>query len=114
MTDTPIFPSVAPQVQVVSADTVFSALADPARRRILIGLADGVPRTATAVTAFSGRRFDATLKHLAAMKTAGFLVTAPDATDRRRQAYSLAPGIIVATGPDGRKTMDFGYCLVRF
>lgn len=106
-------PTVMTTAKTVPADTVFAALGDPTRRRILLAMADGKPRTATAVTSFSGKRFDATLKHLIALRNAGLIVAAQDAADGRRQAYTLAPSVIVTDAPEG-KTMDFGYCMVRF
>ena len=113
MTPAAPLPTVTTTVKTVPADTVFAALGDATRRRILLGMADGKPRTATAVATFSGKRFDATLKHLVALRNAGLIVASQDATDGRRQAYTLAPSIIVTDSPAG-KTMDFGYCLVRF
>lgn len=113
MTPAASLPTVTTTVKTVPADTVFAALGDATRRRILLGMADGKPRTATAVASFSGKRFDATLKHLVALRNAGLLVAAQDATDGRRQAYTLAPSVIVTTTAEG-KTMDFGYCVVRF
>lgn len=113
MTPAASFPTLTTTVQTVSADTVFAALGDATRRRILLGVADGKPRTATAIASFSGKRFDATLKHLIALRNAGLLVAAQDAVDGRRQAYTLAPSVIVTNAAEG-KTMDFGYCIVRF
>jgi len=103
---------VTTTVKTVPPDTVFAALGDSTRRRILLAMADGKPRTATAIATFSGKRFDATLKHLIALRNAGLLVAAQDTTDGRRQAYTLAPSVIVSGAPEG-KTMDFGNCLVR-
>ncbi len=113
MTPAAPFPTVTTTKNTVTADTVFAALGDSTRRRILLAMADGKPRTATAVTSFSGKRFDATLKHLIALRNAGLIVAFQDAVDGRRQAYTLAPSTIVTDAPEG-KTMDFGYCLVRF
>jgi len=62
------------------------ALGDPARRRILLGMADGTPRTATVVARFSGKRFDATIKHLLFLRNAGLLVSKADSNDGRREA----------------------------
>ena len=103
----------APPPQVIPADTVHAALGDPTRRRLLQILADGQGRTATVLAGNVGKRLDATLKHLVALRNAGLIVASQDATDGRRQAYTLAPSIIVTDSPAG-KTMDFGYCLVRF
>lgn len=113
MTTSLPFPTVTTTVQTMDADTVFAALGDRTRRRILLALADGKPRTATAIVPASGKRFDATLKHLVALRNAGLIVTSQDQKDGRRQAYTLAPSVVVTEATDG-KTMDFGYCLVRF
>ena len=107
-------PTVPIAVKTVDADTVFAALGDATRRRILLGLSDGKPRTATVVRSISGQRLSATIKNLAALRNAGLVVTSQDKVDGRRQAYSLAPSVAVQELPDGKKTMDFGYCLVRF
>jgi DNA-binding transcriptional ArsR family regulator len=113
MSDAAPFPTVQIIVKPVSADTVFAALGEPTRRRLLLALSDGVPRRATDLTKTAGKRFDATLKHLIALRNAGLIVANPDPTDSRRQLYSLAPSVRVAQTPEG-KTMDFGYCVVRF
>ncbi len=113
MTPPASFPTVTQTVKTVDADTVFAALSERTRRRILLAMADGKPRTATAVAGLSGKKFDATLKHLIALRNAGLIVAAQDAVDGRRQAYTLAPSLIVTDAPEG-KTMDFGYCVVRF
>jgi DNA-binding transcriptional ArsR family regulator len=112
VSDLPTNPGAPESLPAINADTVFAALGDPARRRILQTLADGQPRSATALAPAAGKRFDATLKHLVALRQAGFVVSKQDPTDGRRQAYTLAPSVRVATGPEGR-TMDFGYCVVR-
>ena len=113
MSDAAPFPTVQVTVKTVDADTVFASLGDRTRRRLLLALSDGQPRRATALTPASGKRFDATLKHLIALRNAGLIVAAPDPADSRRQRYALAPSVNVAQTPEGR-TMDFGYCLVRF
>ena len=107
-------PTVPVTVRTVDADTVFAALGDSTRRRILLGLSDGKPRTATAAQSLSGQRLSATIKNLAALRNAGLVVTSQDPVDGRRQAYSLAPSVVVQQTPDGKRTLDFGYCLVRF
>ncbi|MBE7497045.1 MAG: helix-turn-helix transcriptional regulator [Verrucomicrobiaceae bacterium] len=54
----------APPPQVIPADTVYAALGDPTRRRLLQILADGQGRTATVPAGNVGKRLDATLKRL--------------------------------------------------
>lgn len=105
-------PTVPVEVRVIPADTVFAALGEPTRRRILVALFDRQPRTATVLARAAGKRLDATLKHLFALRNAGLIVAEQDRVDGRRQAYQLAPSVKVAETPEGR-TMDFGYCLIR-
>ena len=112
MSEPASLPTVPVTVKTVDADTVFAALGDRTRRRILLALFDGQPRRATVLAGASGKRFDATLKHLVALRNAGLIVAALDPVDARRQVYTLAPSVKVAETPEGR-TMDFGYCLVR-
>jgi DNA-binding transcriptional ArsR family regulator len=59
-----------------------------------------------------GRRLDATLKHLIALRAAGLVVTRPDPVDGRRMLYSLAPTVPVVKTDKGA-VMDFGCCVVR-
>ena len=102
----------APPPQVIPADTVYAALGDPTRRRLLQILTDGQGRTATVLAGNVGKRLDATLKHLVALRGAGLVITAENPQDGRRQLYHLAPAI-PATKTERGWEMDFGYCLVR-
>ena len=112
MSDPAPLPSVTVTVKTVDADTVFAALGDRTRRRLLLVMCDRQPRRAKAFTGMAGKRFEATLKHLIALRNAGLIVANPDPTDSRRQLYSLAPSVKVTDSPEG-KTMDFGCCVVR-
>ena len=115
MPDDPL--SSAPPANTANAprwepDLIFPVLADPVRRGLLLALArDGAAPAARLGTAV-GRRLDATLKHLVAMRRAGLLVMAPDPADRRRQLYSLSPSVPLAATASGR-VVDFGFCLLR-
>lgn len=102
----------APPPKVISADTVYAALGDPTRRRLLQILADGQGRTATTLAGNVGKRLDATLKHLVALRGAGLVITAENPQDGRRLLYHLSPSIPVKKTDTGWE-MDFGYCLVR-
>ncbi len=106
----PSLPVSAPQV--VPPDTVYAALGDPVRRRLIQTLADGQPRTATALTGSSSRRLDATLKHLVNLRGAGLVITTANPGDGRRQLYRLNPTIPVTKTETGWE-IDFGYCVVR-
>ena len=112
MSDSPSFPTVQTTVRTVSADTVFAVLGDPTRRRILLAMTDRKPHRAKALSTISGKRFDATLKHIIALRDAGFITAEYDPADGRRQLYTLSPSIKITDAPEGR-TMDFGYCIVR-
>jgi len=102
----------APPSQVIPADTVYAALGDPTRRRLLQILADGQGRTASVLAGGVGKRLDATLKHLVALRGAGLVITAENPQDGYRLLYHLAPAI-PATKTERGWEMDFGYCLVR-
>lgn len=112
MSDSPQLPTVPIAVRTVDSDTVYEALGEPSRRRILVALFDGRPRRAAELGSAIGKRLDTTVKHLDVLKKAGMVVTADDPTDRRRQVYTLAPFAKTETTPQGR-TIDFGYCLMR-
>jgi DNA-binding transcriptional ArsR family regulator len=102
----------APPPQVIPADTVYAALGDPTRRRILQILVSGKGLTATTLAGNVGKRLDATLKHLVALRGAGLVITADNPQDGRRLLYHLAPSIPVTKTEHGWE-LDFGYCLVR-
>ena len=93
-------------------DVIFAALADPVRRRLLQILTDGKPRPASQLAPSVGRRLDATLKHLGALRDAGFLLASPDPADARRQLYALGPAVSVNRTEQGME-MDFGCCVVQ-
>ena len=93
-------------------DLIFPVLADPARRKLLLALARGGPRPGTVLKTSAGRRLDATLKHLAAMRSAGLVVVQPDREDGRRQLYGLAPSVPLVKTEAGN-VIDFGFCLLR-
>lgn len=98
----------------VPPDVIYAALGDPRRRRILQCLADGKARTATELKTVAGKRLDATLKHLVALRQSGLVVTLPNAADGRRQLYGLSPHVAVKQTETGGWEMDFGCCVVRF
>ena len=94
-------------------DLIFSLLSDPVRRRLLLNLARcGVGQAASQLNGGVGRRLDATLKHLTALRNAGLLVTQPDKVDARRMLYSLSPAVPVTKSEQGA-AMDFGFVTVR-
>ena len=112
MSSDPLPSATAPVTLQWKPDEIFSVLAEPARRAILRSLALGKPKAASELRGATSLRLDATLKHLAAMRSAGLLVTAPDSTDGRRMLYSLAPSVPVVKSPEG-VVIDFGCCVLR-
>ena len=58
---------------VIPADTVYAALGDPTRRRLLQILAHCHGLTATALAGNVSKRLDATLKHLTNLRGAGLV-----------------------------------------
>lgn len=106
-------PTVPVTVRTIDADTVFAVLGEPSRRRILVALADGKFHIARGLSGTQPKHYDSNRKHLDVLVKAGLVVAEPDPADQRRQHYKLAPSVLVAETPEGRRTMDFGYCMVR-
>jgi DNA-binding transcriptional ArsR family regulator len=75
-----------PDIEAV-AEEVFTALADPSRRRILAALAAGGPATATDLATRLPISRQAIAKHLALLAEAGLVATEPG--ERRRVRYRL-------------------------
>jgi predicted transcriptional regulator len=93
-------------------DRVFAVLGDPVRRRLLVSLARSGAQTGVELKTAANRRLDATLKHLAEMRSAGLVVTAENPKDGRRLLYSLSSAVPVENTPAGT-VVDFGFCLLR-
>jgi DNA-binding transcriptional ArsR family regulator len=87
-------------------------LADPARRGILFAMARGGAQPATILKSSAGKRLDAALKHLTALRKSGIATAAPDPTDGRRTLYGLSPNVTVVKSAEGT-SLDFGCCVVR-
>jgi DNA-binding transcriptional ArsR family regulator len=100
-----------PVTQDWSPDVVFAMLADPARRRALLAIARTQPQAATSLTGASGKRMDATLKHLITLREAGMLTTSPDPKDGRRTLYGLSPKMKIIKSAQGA-VLDFGCCII--
>lgn len=92
---------------------IFPIIADPVRRGLLRSLARGGAKAATELTSSSGRRLDATLKHLATMRAAGLVTLSPDPADKRRQLYSLAAEVPLRETSGGGREIDFGSFVLR-
>src|SRR5438046_2839183 len=111
--DEPSFlPKVTERVRVIDEQTIFAALSDETRRRLLRALFDGQWHAAGS---FGGTRKgrESIRKHLDVLVKAGLLISEPDPAFRKRQRFQLAPAVKAATSPEGQRTMDFGYCIVR-
>ncbi|MFN7137929.1 MAG: ArsR/SmtB family transcription factor [Limisphaerales bacterium] len=109
MPETPPTSGITPGSLQWNPDLVFSALAEPVRRRLLIALAQKNLQSATQLLPIGARTLDATLKHLVTMRAAGMVVPSPDPLDGRRQLYSISPAIKVLKSED-RVHLDFGFC----
>lgn len=84
MDEPPSLPTVPVTVRIIDPDTVFAALVEPSRRRLLVAMFDGQPRTGAVLARGLGKRLSATLKHLVALRQAGLIVMEPDKVDGRR------------------------------
>lgn len=105
-------PAATANVPAVPADTVFSVLSEPARRRILGALFDGQWHAARSLGGSLPKQFDLIRKHLDVLVKARLVEAQFDPQDKRRQVYRLAGTVKTETTPQGR-TMDFGCCIVR-
>ena len=76
-------------------------------------LADGQSRTASTCAKAVGKRLDAALKHLIALRDAAMVTSTPDPVDSRRQLYALSPDIVMSTSENGLREMDFGCAVLR-
>jgi DNA-binding transcriptional ArsR family regulator len=72
------------------ADPIFAALADPTRRRVILGLSERGPATATALARDLPVTRQAVAKHLAALQEAG-LVTGERVGREHRYRLTPAP-----------------------
>ena len=113
MADTNPSPAPVAKAAAWNEDLIYSMLADPVRRQLLLTLAQNGGQPASGLMSGVGRRLDATLKQLTTLREAGLLVTTPDRVDKRRVLYSLAPSVPVVKTETG-VTIDFGFCQLRF
>jgi DNA-binding transcriptional ArsR family regulator len=103
---------VTTTVRTIEADSVFEALSDPSRRRILVALFDGQWHAVSGMGGPYPKHRDLIRKHCDALVKGGFIESQPDPADERRKVYRLTPIVKPATTPESR-TMDFGCCIIR-
>ncbi|MFM2083165.1 MAG: Winged helix DNA-binding domain [Verrucomicrobiota bacterium] len=94
-------------------DLIFETLADRPRRRLLVALAARGPQPASDLMGASGRRLDATLKHLASLRSSGLVVQQENPGDGRKYLYALAPTVPIVRTEKGA-ALEFGFCAVRW
>ncbi len=92
-------------------DLIYWALAEPPRRHLLFALAGG-PQTAGNLIGVSGRRLDATLKHLQTLREAGLVAQRENPGDGRKYLYALTPTVPLQKTETG-VVLDFGFLAVR-
>jgi hypothetical protein len=109
----PTPPSHAPSQPLRwSEDEIFAVMSNHARRRIIKALANGQGRTATDLTATTGKKLDATIKDCCILAKAGFLQMSPDPVDGRKMRYTLPPHLPITPTATGWE-LDFGCCVLR-
>ena len=104
--------STTPPTPIWDADLVFHALGEPIRRSIMASLAGRPLQTATELCVTTGRRLDATLKHLIVLRAGKLVVTEENPRDGRRLLYRLAPEVIVRR-TETVTELDFGCGVLR-
>lgn len=75
-------------------------------------LANAIGRSATDLTATTGKRLDATIKDCSALVKAGFLQMAPSPVDGRKMLYTLVPAVPITKTASGWE-LDLGCCVLR-
>jgi DNA-binding transcriptional ArsR family regulator len=112
MSDTSLPANTNPDGPIWDEDLIYETLANRARRRLLISLAAGGPQPAADLTGASGKRLDATLKHLISLRAAKLVVQQENPRDGRKYLYALAPNVPVTKTEQGA-VLDFGFVTVR-
>ena len=102
----------SPSVRAFAAETIFAALNDETRRRILAALVDGQFHASPGYTGGHPKERDVYRKHCAVLVKAGLIVGQEDPSMPRQSVYKLAPAVKVETGAAG-STLDFGWCVLR-
>lgn len=79
---------------------------------IYLALAAGGPQPAGDLIGASGRRLDATLKHLQTLREAGLVTLRENPGDGRKYLYALTPNVPLKKTDKGA-VLDFGFLTVR-
>ena len=93
-------------------DVVFWLLGDPLRRQLFFTLGRSGLKSGSELKTSAARNLGATLKHLALMCEAGFIVKTANPKDGRQPLYGLAPLVPLKKTESG-SVIDFGFCLLR-
>ena len=80
--------SILKKTRDESQETLFTALADPLRRNLLVNLAENSPRTATQLAREYPITRQGILKHLTVLEAAGLVSVYQEGREKR---YSLTP-----------------------
>jgi DNA-binding transcriptional ArsR family regulator len=112
MSDTSLPANTNPSGPIWDEDLIYETLGHRARRRLLVAIAAGGPRAAADLTGASGKRLDATLKHLISLRAAKLVVQQENPGDGRKYLYALAPNVPVTKTEKGA-VLDFGFVTVR-
>ncbi len=111
-TPPPATSPAAPARSGFTPEHLLPVIAEPHRFRLLEILLDGAPHSAAELGRTTGRGRMATSKHLACLRTAGLIEHCAHSRDRRTTSYRLAPALLPPPGTP--RTLDFGWCLLRF
>jgi hypothetical protein len=105
-------PIAAPIRPGFTPDQLLPLLGEVGHYRLLGLLLDGAPHTATELGRAIGKSRMATSKHLATLRTAGFVEPCAFPQDRRSTGFRLVPAFVPA--PGAPRELDFGWCVLRF
>lgn len=93
---------------------VLVAIADPVRHAVLRELADGSYPAVKDLAVKLGCHPDQMGRHLQRLCKAGLVVgVRAEGSDKRSRYYQI-PKPFRSTLPDGRRVLDFSFCVLRF
>ena len=110
----PNAPAGLPQAFFDNPSKLLSVVADPARWVVLRELAGGQSLTVRELAVKAGRTPNQMSKHMAVLRKAGVVeLVAPPDGDGRKQVHRV-PEVFRRVDGEGRVTLDFGVCVLRF